>query len=362
MHVHMSGLEPLIQRPITRVFFPTESTAEQEYRVVVEPEPVAESTAAGVTVSPHYSVGSTFNDPYQHHVTTHAVVTFTSEEPLDVDAWTVDWLRPLHTFVGVATGRRERLRVVSFSNDSANVETADRRRASMFGHGINQEPVAAERQVHPNGDPVLPLVTFTDTASTADVLHRWRSLSDGLSALTIFGLSQDRTLHPNVRYLLLINAAESFHRQTNTPDENAEYEQRRTRLKAVRQTLREHGYDDDARFLRDCTDARRPSNLASRLRVLLQSTASETVAIWDERTARLESWLASHDKGSSDLADRLAATRNVLAHGTAHIPPDLLAPAVALLDLVVRSSILTTLGYTSERVAEAITAAAARRA
>lgn len=359
MRVHISGLESLIRRPMAEVSWPKDGRSpRQEYTAIVEPYPISESRTELVNVSPHYDVSFSISDPYQHHITSTAVVTFTAAEPLTPDAWISGWLRPLASLIGVATGRREQLRLVTFGNTidpGDENRPPDRKTGALFGAGISQHPEPAERQQHESGRPLVPLFTLEASPPLAQLLATWRDVSIDLPALPLLNLSQDRALHPNVRFILLVNAAESLHRHANETDEDEDYQQRRQTLRDIVSRLRHAGWDDDARFLKHHVEARRSWTLQARLQALLDHPCLEPHRDgWTARTGSLSDWLSQTERSPTSVADCLALTRNVLAHGKAHLPPDKLEPAVGLLDVIVRVAILNQLDFSTDQLEQAV--------
>jgi hypothetical protein len=357
VYVQVSGLESILRPPMEAVQWPSDgSTERQEYSAFVRPYPVAESTNDGVHVYPRYNVSFSLSDPYQHQVTTVAEVRFRADELRSVDAWIEEYVEPLTTLVGIATGRVESLRLVVTQNGEFDPPAGETYvRGVLFRSGIGQDPKPAERQLDSRGDDIVPLFTLDDSPPLASLLiATWHAVSEELPALPLLRLSQDPELHPNVRFLLLAHAAESLHARTVEEEDRAEYGRRRTRFKEALAVIKDAGLTEEHRFLRDYAGLRRPYSLSQRLRELLISSAlAPQVDAWDARTAELDDHLRTLDLTPTDLADRLAQARHVVSHGVAHLPPDVLRPAATLLDLVVRLGILTLLGFTKTQVASA---------
>jgi hypothetical protein len=357
LYVHVSGLESILRHPMEEVHWLKDGTPErQQYSAVVMPCPVAESVHNGVHVHPRYYVSFSVSDPYQHQVTTVAETRFRSDEPLSVDDWIARWGQPFTTLVGIATGRVEDLRLVTTQNGEWEPpEKRDQVQGVLFGSGIRQDAKAAERQLDGRGDEIVPLFTLDDSPPLATLIATWRAVSHELPSLPLLRLSQDPALHPGVRFLLLAHAAESLHARTVEKEDEAEYERRKVRFKEVLAAIKEVGLVDEHRFLRDNVEPSRPYPLARRLRELLTASAlAPELDIWDRRTAELDDHLRTLGKAPTDLADRLAHARNVVSHGAAHLPADLLRPAATVLDLVVRLGILRLLGFTDGQVERAV--------
>lgn len=353
IYVQVSGLEAILRRPMEEVHWPSDGTTERHnYTAVVMPYPVSESAHSAVHVYPRYNVSFSMSDPYQHHVTTVAEARFRTDAPLTVDAWIADWVQPFTTLVGIATGRVESLRVVVAQNGELEPERrADYVRGVLFGSGIGQDPKPAERQLDSRGDDIVPLFTLDDSPPLATLIATWRSISGDLPALPLLRLSQDVGLHPNVRFLLLAHAAESLHGRTVEGDDQVEYERRKDAFKKALAAIKEAGLTEEHRFLRDNAEPRRPYPLSKRLRELLMASALESqLDGWTKRTADLDAHLRTLGLEPTDLADRLAHARNLVSHGAAHLPAELLRPAVRLLDFVVRLGILRLLGFTEAHV------------
>lgn len=359
IYVQVSGLEAILRRPMEEVHWPSDGTTKRhDYTAVVMPYPVSESAHGGVHVYPRYNVSFSMGDPYQHHVTTVAEARFRGDDPLTVDAWIADWVQPFSTLVGIATGRVESLRIVTAQNGQLEPERrANYVRGVLFGSGIGQNPKPAERQLDSRGDDIVPLFTLDDSPPLATLIATWRSISVGLPALPLLRLSQDIALHPNVRFLLLAHAAESesLHGRTLEDDDQAEYERRKEALKRALAAIKKAGLAGEHRFLRDNAEPRRPYPLSRRLRELLTASALESqLDGWTKRTADLDAHLRTLGLQPTDLADRLAHARNVVSHGAAHLPAELLRPAVTLLDLVVRLGILRLLGFAEAHVERSV--------
>ncbi len=353
VYVQVSGLESILRPPMEGVQWPSDgSTEQQQYSAFVMPYPVAETTNDGVHVHPRYNVSFSISDLYQHQVTTVAEVRFRADEPRTVDAWIAEYVEPLTTLVGIATGRVESLRLVVTQNGEFDPPAGGTYvRGVLFGSGIGQDPKPAERQLDSRGDDIVPLFTLDDSPPLASLIATWQAVSEELPALPLLRLSQDPGLHPNVRFLLLAHAAESLHARPVEEEDLAEYGRRKNRFKEALAVIRDAGLTEEHRFLRENAEPRRPYPLSRRLRELLKSSAlASRVDDWDARTADLDVHLRTLDIAPTDLADRLAQARNVVSHGVAHLPPDLLRPAATLLDLVVRLGILTLLGFTETQV------------
>lgn len=357
LYVHVSGLESILRRPMEEVHWPKDGTTErQQYSAVVMPYPVEESVHDGVHVHPRYNVSFSVSDPYQHQVTTVAETRLWSDQPLSIDEWIARWVQPFTTLVGIATGRVEDLRLVTVRN--GEFEPPDKRdqlRGVLFGSGIGQDPKAAERQVDGRGDDIVPLFRLDDSPPLATLIATWQAVSQELPALPLLRLSQDPALHPGVRFLLLAHAAESLHARTVEKEDETEYERRKVQFKEVLAVVRDAGLVEEHRFLRDNVEPRRPYPLARRLRELLTASAlAPQLDIWDRRTSELNGHLRALGKEPTDLADRLAHARNVVSHGAAHLPADVLRSAVTVLDLVVRLGILRLLGFTDAQVERSV--------
>ncbi len=357
IYVQISGLESILRRPMEEVHWPRDGTTDrQQYSAVVAPYPVAESTHDGVHVYPRYNVSFSISDPYQHQVTTIAEALLRADGPLGVDAWTADWVQPFTTLVGIATGRVESLRVVITQNGDFEPERReDYVRGVLFASGIGQDPKPAERQLSSRGDDIVPLFTLDDSPPLATLIANWRSVSEELPALPLLRLSQGAGLHPNVRFLLLAHAAESLHARTIEGEDKVEYMRRKARFKEALAAIKAEGLAEEHRFLRDNVEPRRPYPLAQRLRELLTTSAlAPQLDGWNSRTAGLDAHLRTLGVEPTDLADRLARARNLVSHGAAHLPADVIRPAAALLDLAVRLGILSLLGFTEAQVERAI--------
>lgn len=228
-------------------------------------------------------------------------------------------------------------------------------RGVLFGSGIGQNPKAAERQLDSQGDDIEPLFTLDESPPLATLIATWRAVSQELPALPLLRLSQEPALHPSARFLLLAHAAEALHARTVEHEDRNEYEQRKLRFKEVLGAIKEAELTNEHRFLRDTAEPRRPYPLSRRLRELLTTCSlAAQLDVWERHTADLDSLLRGLDIVPTDLADRLASARNVASHGVAHLPVEVIRPAAALLDLMVRVGILKLLGFTNPQLENAV--------
>ena len=340
--VHISGLESILPRPIISTRFPDPAApGPVEFAAKVDRQPVEPSTWDGVTVEPGYLLRTIDGNLYKHSIVSYGSATFHAQAALPIEAWMNRWIEPLRSVVSISTGRQERVGVVRVRT-TRGVQPAN---AVLFGPGIHQEYWEAERLADGAGNPLIPLFDLENSPPLAQLLGRWADLSTDGPAHALLRLSQDVELPTSARFLLLMQAAESLHRGISA-EEDKEYNTRKEELRRIRSLLAQAGHARESKFVKNYVEARRAYSLESRLRALLKESELESVVpLWADRLRDLEEELSAVGQVGTDLPGRLAQARNAISHGTSRVSANALRDPTRLLELLVRVTVLSRLGF-----------------
>jgi ApeA N-terminal domain 1/Apea-like HEPN len=364
LQIRMTGLQALLGNAISSTLWPKDTSVDPP-RFSADLNTTANYTsttdAVTITVKYHWSLSPT--DPYRFSLTNYATATLTTDQPLTVDEWAEEWVNPLLGLLTLATGERERITSALFSAPDPS-RTADDARfpeitGQLFGAGIHQQDMPAERRTRPDGTPLVPLFALADAPPLADLIRNWRTSLGERTATALYRLSMDPTLPPPVRYLLCAQALESLHAEDHTAQEAAEdeaYDRERTAAIAAVTAVPDNVLDPSIkRFLRKNVGRRPLRSLANRLHHILATIPDRDilVATWTERTEPLVPDLTALDYRTEPLADRLGSIRNVLSHGSATFPERLVYAATRILETLLRGQLLTSLGFSNEQLVNA---------
>jgi ApeA N-terminal domain 1 len=234
-------------------------------------------------------------------------------------------------------------------------------KGQLFGAGIHQQDMPAERRTRPNGTPLVPLFTLADAPSLADLIRTWRSSLGERTATALYRLSMDPTLPPPVRYLLCAQALESLHAEDHAEQEESEdeaYDRERIAASAALTAIPDNVLDPSIkRFLKRNVRRKPLRSLASRLHHILGTIPDydALVGTWTERTQPLVPHLASLDYRTEPLAERLGSIRNVLSHGSVTLPDRPVHAASQILETLLRGKLLMSLGFNNQQLVNAYT-------
>jgi ApeA N-terminal domain 1 len=365
LQLQVSGLEALLGNAIASTLWPTDTRADPQ-RLSADLNIAANFTSSSDTVSAtaKYRYSFPITDPYRFSVTNYATVFLTADEPLPADEWIQEWVNPLIGLVALATGERERLNSALFSAPDPTRATDDARMPAeitgqLFGAGIHQQDIPAQRRTRPDGTPLVPLFHLADAPPLADLIRRWRTGPGERTATTLYRLSTDPTLPAPVRYLLCAQALEALHSEDHATQEAAQdvaHAEERAAALASLAALPDDLLDPRIKRFLKRNVARRPlRSLAGRLSQILTTVPdSDTlVANWTSLTEPLVLFLAERGYLIEPLHERLASIRNILSHGSAIIPDRPLAAATRILETLLRGQLLASLGFNDMQIGNA---------
>lgn len=364
LRIRLTGLDSLLGNAIAATWWPNTMDVDPlRFSADLNREAVYESASAGVRVTVQYDQTFSAADPFKFSLSNYATATLVADAPLTVDDWVRGWVDPLLALVTLATGEREQIDNVSLSvpnpDERVRAAIADAEvTAQLWGAGIHQQDRAAERRTRPDGSPLVPLFTLGEAPPLAELLQRWRASVADQTAALLYRLAIDRTLPPQVRYLLNAQALESLDSSAEASIELAEDEVHARQGAELLEAL--SAVDDDQldaaakQFIRKNLMRRPPRSLAGRLnRLIRRVPAYEPLAAeWTRQTEDLSRELDSIRRTSGPLHERLASARNALSHGEA-LSPHVVAAANRVLEALVRGQLLERLGFDSEQLASA---------
>lgn len=275
------------------------------------------------------------SDWFAYRINFSPVVQIRLTDPIDFDDVFTDWIEPLRRIVSVSTDRQERLTYLELHVRNGE-ETEE---WQVYGHGLHQDPYASLGNT----------VTKTKTAfwvspqdeSLLDLLRRWQSLAaDHHPLLETYGsliYAPDR--HPRSRLLLLLQAIEGLHGYETRQDYEGRLAEHLARRTAILSQLAPSTDPATFRFLKKHLMKKPPTGLQAAISSVLNAAPIDVSA--DLARSRL---LTDH----SDIALRLSAIRNDLAHGNRGYDADDLHEIVKPLEGVVRAHLLRVLGCSAE--------------
>ena len=364
LQVRTTGLEALLGNAISSTSWPKDTNADlQRFSADLNLAANYTSTIDAVTITVKYHWSFSPADPFRFSVANYATATLSTDRPLTVDEWAGEWVNPLLGLLTLATGEQERVTSALFSAPDPS-RTSDEVRSSviqgqLFGAGIYQQDLPAERRVRPDGSPMVPLFTLAGVPPLADLIGAWRTSLGERTATALYRLSINPTLPTPVRYLLCAQALESLHAEEHAAQEQAEdedYERESVAAIAALTALPDSVLDPRVkRFLKKNLHRHPRRSLANRLhRIMVAIPNSDTrIMAWTQQTEPLVPHLIAQNYRTDTLADRLGSIRNVLSHGSATLPDGPVHAATRILETLLRGQLLTSLGLNNEQLVNA---------
>lgn len=359
----VTGLDSVLGRAISALQWPKSGeTRPLRYSVDLDPDARYESEHQDVTIDVGYDTSSSLGDPYRFNVTNFATAKLTTANPLTVDQWLSDWITPLRDLLSLATGVREQVAKITLLTLRSGSNTQDQSamiRGEVFGSGISQEEVPAERRTRRDGSQLIPTFMLRDAPPLASMIAMWRSeLSEKTAAPVLFRLAIDPELPTPVRVLLCAQAIEALDANQQADREAAEdVDHRAQRDKALVAigALPEEALDLEVRaFVRKNLLRAPPRSLAGRIKRSMSHIpdSADQIARWDAASRHLRAELEAAGRRADPLHERLASARNTLSHGE---PLSFQASRSArdILEGLLRGQLLARLGFDAQGLAKA---------
>jgi hypothetical protein len=363
LEVRMTGLNLVLGNAIAATHLPTSGeTRPLRYSVDLDPDARCVSETEGVTVDVGYETRSSLGDPYRFTVTNLATARLTAAVPLGVDHWLREWIVPLRDLLSLATGMREAIASVTLLTPEIGADVKNQRatiRGVLFGSGITQEKVPAERRTRRGGSYVSPSFILRDAPPLASMIRAWKTeLSEATAAPVLFRLAMDPELPTSVRVLLSAQAIEALDASQRADHEMAEdTKHRASRERAVTaiDALDSEVLDPEVRaFVRKSLSRSPFRSFAGRVKRSMDHIPdwSSQQAAWDAATELLKTELEAVGRVAEPLHERLASTRNALSHGE-YLSASALRPAGEILERLLRGLFLTRIGFGEDGLAMA---------
>lgn len=365
LQIRLTGLEALLGSAISSTQWPHNTSVDpQRFSADLNMAANYTSTRDAVAVSAKYRWSFSPADPYRFSLMNFPTATLTTHQPLTVDEWAEEWVNPLLGLLTLATGEGERITSVHFSApDPARAADSpsdrDEIRGQLFGAGIHQQDMPAERRTRSDGTPLVPLFTLGDSPPLADLVRTWRTGLGERTATALYRLSMDPTLPPAVRYLLCAQALESLDAEDHAAQEDAEndaYDRERSAAMAELMAVPDSVLDPSIKkFLKKNVRREPLRSLANRLHHILAAIPNREilVATWTERTNPLVPNLVALNYRTEPLPERLGSIRNILSHGSATLSGGPVHAATRILETLLRGQLLISLGFNREQLVNA---------
>ncbi len=341
--------------PIKSVTWPPDGRPHLDGRYAIETNPAADhewiDDDAGVSIECTYDIEYPISSGHQHYVAFAPVISIASDEPLTVDRWLDEWVRPLLLLATLATRSPQRLSWLTVS--TAPRVTSDHERmpsttGTVFGSGIAQAPYEAEYRDEWSESENRPLFTMASIPMSLPTLVRsWRTLKqDENPFLELFGLTQRQSDLPSrARYLYLVQALEALHSYEHSADDDEKQATFKTSRAEVLDALATVGLPaETVRFIKDNWSNRRTDSLDRRLRELIEQLPVPVRALVAKPPVG-----GILDAISADASQRveslLRILRNDLSHGNRNHDDRSLRPWVTLVETICRAHALRLLGF-----------------
>jgi hypothetical protein len=342
IELQLEGLESVAGiAPISRVKMPIKPGDEPVWEATVDKDAKFVWTADRQSMTFGYDYAVRALDGYEFRMAFGPVLRITSEEPLTVVDWWLDWVRPLRQLVSLLTGAPREIRyLLGVVADAAPRSHRDQ----VFGWDITHLPVNSTRAAV---DRIRSAVSLAgDNLSLLDLLHAWQRQVAARHPLfeTYGAMATTDDQHPRSRFLLLLQALEGsygFEHRAKHEADKVKYGVKRAGVLGRAGELLEKG---DFTFINKHLRREPQQGLDAALADLLKRLPAEVSA----ELAECELVGAVRDehvgKGVLPLHTALTRARNTLSHGSGSFEPASLAAVADILERAVRSEAIRLLG------------------
>lgn len=342
IELQIEGLESVAGvAPISRVKMPMKAGDEPVWEATVDKDAKFTWSAGDQSMTFSYDYSVRALDGYEFRMAFGPVLRLTSDEPLTVVGWWLEWVRPFRQLISLLTGAPREVRYLLAIVDEAAPRS---HRDQVFGWDITHLPVNSTRAAIEEIRSAVNLAN--DGLSLLDLLHAWqRQIAARHPLFETYGAMATATdQHPRSRFLLLLQALEGsygFENRTKHEADKQKYGVKREGILARAQQLLEKA---DFTFINKNLRREAQQGLDSALADLLKRLPDE---VSEELTkTELIKAVRKEDSGKEALPLQTALTRarNTLSHGSGSFEPQHLAIVADILERAVRSEAIRLLG------------------
>ncbi len=297
-----------------------------------------EDASTGVVIECSYEGSFSLSNTYRHELVFAPVVEF-ADDPMTVDEWMTQWVRPFLGLTALATRGPQRLSWLSVHAPPSELERSrvDSPSGVLFGSGIDQAPYQAKYPEEWRDPERRPLFTLKDLpVGLPTVLSRWRALeADENPFVDLYRSVLFQTdLPPRARFLYLVQALEALHAYENRAEDQEQQALFKTkRDSAVSELGAASVAPDTIRFIKDHWSRRKIDSLDRRLEDLLQGIPS-AVRKDLERPDMADLSAILKGEGAGTLEAQIRTLRNDLSHGSRNFEEQDLKPWVRVVEVM----------------------------
>ncbi|MCA0217546.1 MAG: hypothetical protein LCH43_09355 [Actinobacteria bacterium] len=342
IELQIEGLESVAGiAPISRVKMPMKAGDEPVWTATVDKDAkfIWRAAESSMTFSYDYTVRAL--DGYEFRMAFGPVLRLTSDVPLTVADWWLDWVRPLRQLVSLLTGGPREVRyLLAVVNDAAPRSHRDQ----VFGWDITHLPVNSTRA---SVEKIHSAVSLTnDKLSLLDLLHAWQAQVVSRHPLfeTYGTMTTTVDQHPRSQFLLLLQALEGSYGFENRAKHEADREKYAAKREGVIERAQELLEEHDLAFVDKNLRKEAQQGLDSALADLLKRLPKE---VSDElaKSALIQIVRKEHvGKGTLPIQAALTRARNALSHGSGSFDANDLHVVADILERAVRSEAVRLLG------------------
>lgn len=342
IELQIEGLESVAGvAPISRVKMPMKAGDEPVWEATVDKDAKFTWSVGGQSMVFGYDYSVRALDGYEFRMAFGPVLRLTSDAPLTVVDWWLEWVRPLRQLISLLTGAPREARYLLALVDGAAPRS---HRDQVFGWDITHLPVNSTRAAVEEIRSAVNLAG--DNMSLLDLLHAWQQQVAARHPLfeTYGAMATATDQHPRSRFLLLLQALEGsfgFENRVKHEADKEKYSVKREGVLARAQHLLEIA---DFTFINKNLRREAQQGLDSALADLLERLPGEV----SEQLTKTELVKAVRQadtrKGTLPLQTALTRARNTLSHGSGSFEPQHLAIVADILERAVRSEAIRLLG------------------
>jgi hypothetical protein len=342
IEVQIEGLESVAGiAPILHVKTPMKPGDEPVWEATVDKEArfVWRAGKQSMTFSYDYTVRAL--DGYEFRMAFGPVLRLTSEEPLTVVDWWLEWVRPLRQLLSLLTGAPREVRyLLAVVADAAPRSHRDQ----VFGWDITHRPVNSTRAAVEEIQSAVSLAD--DKLSLLDLLHNWQGQVAARHPLfeTYGSMATAADQHPRSRFLLLLQALEGSYGFENRAKHEADKEKYGAKRDGILERAEKLLEKGDFKFINKNVRREAQQGLDSALADLLRRLPDEVSS--DLTKSELINAVRKDSTGKEvlPLQSALTRARNALSHGSGSFEPEHLAVVADILERAVRSEAIRLLG------------------
>ncbi|RKW70954.1 ApeA N-terminal domain 1-containing protein [Galactobacter caseinivorans] len=342
IELQIEGLESVAGiAPIAHVKMPMKAGDEQVWTVTVDEDAkfIWGADERSMTFSYDYTVRA--YDAYEFRMAFGPVLRLTSEVPLTIVDWWLDWVRPLRQLISLLTGGPREIRyLLAVVADAAPRSHRDQ----VFGWDITHLPIYSTRASVERIHSAVSLAK--DELSLLDLLHAWQAqVAAGHPLFETYGtMATAVDQHPRSRFLLLLQALEGsygFENRVRHEEDRGRYATKRAGvIERALELLEKPDLDFVDKNLRKEAMQGLDSALADLLKRLPNEVSDELANSDLIQVVRKE----HVGKGTLSLQTALTRARNALSHGSGSFDANNLDAVANILERAVRSEAIRLLG------------------